>query len=132
VTFGDGAPPPSPPSSCGPPVPGSLHHAKVKLFQTSPKRTYDVAFLVGPDAAYCAAVGYTDGRSMCTVRPDGHPERDACEALRVGTPVWTFVGAGDCFSRPNPYIFRCQPDAHGVLTVCDGKTGATCASVVVE
>lgn len=120
------------PGGCGPPLPGPLHHAKVKLFQTEPKRTYDSAFLVGPDADYCAAVGYTDGRSMCTVRPDGHPERDACEELAVGTPQWTFDGTGRCFPRPNPYQYRCDDDAEGMLTVCAEKSPGVCATVVVE
>jgi hypothetical protein len=120
------------PTGCGAPIPGPLHHAKVKLFQTSPKRTYNADFLVGPDSAYCAAVGYTDGRSMCTVRPDGHPEREACEALRVGTPQWSFDGTGRCFARPNPYLYRCDDDAHGTLTVCAEKVAGVCASIGVE
>jgi hypothetical protein len=142
VSFGDGGYTGNPkgdswryrdgPGACGPPRPGPLHHAKVKLFQTEPKRTYDAAFLVGPDAGYCAAVGYTDGRSMCTVRPDGHPERDACEELAVGTPQWTFDGTGRCFARPNPYQYRCDDDAKGMLTVCAEKSPGVCASVVVE
>jgi hypothetical protein len=60
----------------------------------------DVTPLVGPDVAYCQQIGYTDGRSFCPVRPDGHPERLACEAARVGVaadtgrvgPTWSVEG----------------------------------------
>ena len=31
--------------------------------------------LVGPDAAYCKRIGFTDGRTFCPVRLEGHPER---------------------------------------------------------
>jgi hypothetical protein len=56
--------------------------------------------LVGPDVLYCQQIGYTDGRSFCPVRPDGHPERLACEAARVGLaadtgrvgPTWSVNG----------------------------------------
>lgn len=122
----------APPPGCGVPVPGPLHHVNLKLFQTLPKRTYDATFLVGPDAGFCAAIGYTDGRAFCPVRPDGHPERDACEQLRVGAPVWTFEGEGECFARPNPYLYRCENDAHGTLEVCASRAPGVCASIAVD
>ena len=116
--------------ACGPPIPPELARAKVKLFQTLPKRTYDSAFLVrGVD--YCREIGFTDGRLFCPVRPDGHPERDACEALRVGIPKWSHT-KGTCFVRPNPYKYRCNDNAvGGTVTVCDGRTGTVCASTGV-
>jgi hypothetical protein len=51
-------------------------------------------------ADYCREIGYTDGRIRCPVRPDGHPEREACEAYVVGMaedtgrtgPTWTRNG----------------------------------------
>jgi hypothetical protein len=69
-----------------------------------PPDTLDSTPLVGPDVAYCAAIGYTDGRSFCPVRPDGAPDRYACEIWRVGTaddtgypgPTWTKVDVGYC------------------------------------
>jgi hypothetical protein len=59
--------------------------------------TLDSTPLVGPDTAYCADIGYTDGRSYCPVRPPGAPDRLACEVWRVGIakdtgrpgPTWT-------------------------------------------
>lgn len=123
---------PAAPSGCGAPAPAPAHHIKVKLHQVEPKPTYDGTGLVGPDAAYCAAIGYTDGRAFCPVRPDGHPERAACEEAVFGTPVWTFDGEGECFSRPNPWAYRCELDAHGTLTVCGSKATLACGSIEVE
>lgn len=116
--------------SCRPPIPPPLARAKVKLHQTEPKRTYDRAFLV-KDADYCREIGYTDGRLYCTVRPDGHPERDACETLRVGTPRWSHT-QGTCWVRDNG-MYRCNDDAAGgEVTVCAEKAPLVCASMEVE
>jgi hypothetical protein len=60
--------------------------------------TIDSTPLVGPDADYCAAAGFTDGRSICAIRPEGTPDRAACENWRAGIakdtgrpgPTWTF------------------------------------------
>ena len=49
--------------------------------------------LVGPDAAYCAALGYTDGRLFCPPRLDGDPKREACEVqVMRGDPDWRSDG----------------------------------------
>jgi hypothetical protein len=89
------------PGSCGAPVPPAVSRINVKIYNSSHDRvTLDSTPLVGPDIAYCKAIGYTDGRSFCPVRPDGHPQRLACEAARVGRasdtgrvgPTWTADG----------------------------------------
>lgn len=123
-------PPPS--AGCGAPTPPAPRSYNVKLHQTKPKRTYDATPIVGPDVAFCKAIGYTDGRSFCPVRPDGHPEREACEAETFGAPQWTFEGEGVCFARPNPHQYRCEDDAHGTLTVCSSKAPNACGSIEVE
>jgi hypothetical protein len=73
----------------------------VKLHGGSGERSLlDSTPLVGPDAEYCRKVGFTDGRSICPVRPEDNPERQACEALRVGRasdtgrpgPTWSANG----------------------------------------
>jgi hypothetical protein len=46
--------------------------------------TLDSTPLVGPDAGYCAEIGYTDFRSICPVRQDQSPERKTCEAWVMG------------------------------------------------
>jgi hypothetical protein len=64
-------------------------------------RVLDSTPMVGPDAAYCASIGFTDGRSLCPVRPEGAPDRVVCENWRVGKakdngqpgPTWTKDGA---------------------------------------
>jgi len=89
------------PGSCGAPVPPALSRINVKIYNSSHDRvTLDSTPLVGPDRAYCRAIGYTDDRSFCPVRPDGHPQRLACEAARVGRaadtgrvgPTWSADG----------------------------------------
>jgi hypothetical protein len=87
------APPPG--SGCGEPTPPPISRVKVTTHQRGDQFwTLDSTPLVGPNVAYCATIGYTDGRENCPVRPEGHPEREACEAWAVGTAVDT--------NRPGP------------------------------
>ena len=68
--------------------------------QQADRVVLDSTPLVGPDAEYCRKIGFTDGRSFCPVRPEGDPERQACEAARVGRaadtgrygPTWSANG----------------------------------------
>jgi len=59
------------------------------------------------------AIGFTDGRRFCPPRPEGHPERAACDAALVGAaadtgrigPTWTVNGqpcvfANGCENHP--------------------------------
>lgn len=87
--------------SCGSPLPPRISRVKVGVLFTQANRlVLNSSPLIGPDAAYCEQVGYTDGRLYCPVRPEGHPQRSACEALRVGRaadtgrsgPTWTANG----------------------------------------
>lgn len=88
-------------ASCGEPVPPPISRMNVKLHgQGGDRSLLDSTPVVGPDAAYCKRIGYTDGRTFCPVRAEGHPERVACETLRVGRasdtgrpgPTWTANG----------------------------------------
>jgi hypothetical protein len=88
-------------SGCYKPYPPPVTRFNVKVhLKTQPAYTLDSTPIVGPDVAYCASVGYTDGRALCPVRPEGYPDREACEAWRVGKasdtgrtgPTWTFEG----------------------------------------
>jgi hypothetical protein len=108
--------------SCGPPVPPPVSQVNVKLHgQQADRALLDATPLVGPDAGYCRQIGFTDGRSFCPVRPEGHPERQACEAARVGRasdtgrpgPTWSANGrpcdgadgAASCVNHPgNQYL----------------------------
>lgn len=92
-------------SGCGKPYPPPVTRFECEVhLHAADYDTLDSTPLVGPDVEYCAAIGYTDGRSFCPVRPDGAPDRFACEIWRVGTadntgypgPTWTKVDVGYC------------------------------------
>ncbi len=70
---------------------------------------------------YCKEIGFTDGRSVCPVRPEGNPERSACELYAMGRakdtnrpgPTWYFNGGfctgkvSGCQNHPeNQYLLR--------------------------
>jgi hypothetical protein len=86
-----------------------------KIHLKGPKFTLDTTPLVR-DAAYCRKVGFPD-RTECPVRPEGNPERSACEAYAVGKafdtgrpgPTWYKDGklcnGSDCENHPqNQYL----------------------------
>jgi hypothetical protein len=88
-------------SGCFKPYPPPVTRFKVKLhFKSDPGWTLDSTPIVGPDVAYCASMGFTGGQSLCPVRPEGSPDREACEAWRVGKaadtgrvgPTWDYEG----------------------------------------
>jgi hypothetical protein len=92
-------------SGCGRPYPPKVTRFNVKVHMKSPEYyTIDATPIVGPDVAYCAAIGFTDGRSLCMLRPEYGPfeDRAACENWRVGKakdtgrygPTWTIEGTG--------------------------------------
>jgi hypothetical protein len=59
--------------------------------------TVDTTPLVGPNGEYCLSIGFTDGRTICPLRPEGAADREACELWRTGKakdtgqlgPTWT-------------------------------------------
>ncbi len=88
-------------SGCGRPYPPPVRKFDGKVWLPGNEyATLDSTAKVGPDPAYCESIGYTDGRVFCPVRADHGPEREACEAWRVGKakdtgrpgPTWTFNG----------------------------------------
>ena len=81
-----GAPQPPPTGSgCGSPVPPPLSQVNVKVhLRVGQTWVMDSTPLVGPDAEYCYGIGFTDGRTICPVRPEDWPDRAACEHWRVG------------------------------------------------
>lgn len=88
-------------SGCGSPSPPPVSRVGVKVHGGNGDRVLlDSTPLVGPDVEYCRTIGFTDGRSYCPVRPEGHPERIPCEAARVGRaadtgrvgPTWSAAG----------------------------------------
>jgi len=130
-------------SGCGRPYPPPVHHFNVELH--IPYGDYallDSTPIVGPDADFCRAIGFSDGRSFCSVRKEGSPERSACEAWRVGKaedtgrpgPTWTRSGkfctgrSSGCDNEPaNQYQLRAYENA--TYTAC-ARNGA-CGTVEV-
>jgi hypothetical protein len=105
--------------------------------------TLDSTPLVGPNPTYCAAIGFTDGRSMCPVRPEGNPERTSCELYAIGRaadtgragPTWYLNGnfctgrASGCENHPdNQYLLVAY--VAGTYKAC-ARNGA-CGDVTVE
>jgi hypothetical protein len=131
--------------SCGQPAPPSISRVSVGELQTQPgRRVLNATPLVGPDGTYCQLIGYTDGRLFCPVRPEGHPEREACEALLVGQatdtgrvgPTWTANGH-PCLGRTAGASCQNHPDnqflviAYGAGTFEACTSGGTCGRYVV-
>jgi hypothetical protein len=131
--------------TCAAPIPPPIARLNVKILFTQANRlVLDATPLVGPDGAYCREIGFTDGRLFCPVRPEGHPERLSCEALRVGSasdtgrtgPTWTAngrpcQGGGQgtyCVNHPdNQYLVY----AYGTGTFRACVTGGACGERVV-
>jgi hypothetical protein len=85
-------------AACGAPTPPALSRINVRVHTSNSDHVMlDSTPLVGPDVVYCQQIGYTDGRAFCPARPDGHPQRVACEAQLVGVasdtgrvgPTWS-------------------------------------------
>jgi hypothetical protein len=120
--------------SCGEPAPPSLTRVKVTVLNTQPtQRILDATPLVGPDGAYCRLIGYTDGRLYCPLRPEGHPERSACEALQVGRatdtgrigPTWTVDGR-PCLGKTGPASCLNHPDNQFLVVTYGTGTFQAC------
>jgi hypothetical protein len=78
-------PTPQPPgeSGCGNPLPPPIFRMGAKIHIRGPNRyTLDVTPQVH-DQAYCEKIGFV-GRLDCPVRPEGAPDRLACEIYAIG------------------------------------------------
>jgi hypothetical protein len=131
-------------SGCGAPYPPPISRMSCKLhFEGGEYATLDSTAIVGHDLAYCATVGFTDGRSLCPVRPETSPERVPCETWRVGYaqdtgrpgPTWTVGGkfctgkGSGCENHPTNQ-HQLLVYASGSYQVC-AQTGS-CCTVEVE
>jgi hypothetical protein len=123
---------PPPGNGCGAPVPPEIRTFNVKIhLRGADSWTLDSTPLVGPDVGYCREIGFTDGRSFCPVRPEGHPERKTCETWAVGYaedtgrpgPTWRWDGSF-CNGRPG-----CEnhPDNQYFVKAFAGGTYEACA-----
>jgi hypothetical protein len=125
-------PTPAPTQGCGNPLPPPVTRMNVKVHLKSPSRyTLDSTPIVGPDAAYCKKIGFTDGRSLCPVRTEGSKDREACETYAIGKakdtgrpgPTWYRNGklctgqSNDCENHPdNQYLLWAY--AGGLYEAC--------------
>ncbi|HXY38178.1 MAG TPA: hypothetical protein VEQ10_00825 [Vicinamibacteria bacterium] len=129
-------------ASCGEPVPPAVSRMSVGIHSRSGNNVLlDSTPLVGPDVAYCRLIGYTDGRSYCPVRPEGSPERFACEAMRVGRaadtgrigPTWTIDGRPCNGSLGNGCVNHAanqfQVDAYGTGTFRACTASSACGQL---
>jgi hypothetical protein len=115
-------------SACGKPYPPPITRLRVKIhLKDRDYWTIDSTPLVGPDAAYCSSVGFTDGRTICPLRAEGAEDRSACEEWRAGTdqgtgkpgPTWSHIEYGtgkvsSCGSAPDA---PCDHHPNGPFTV---------------
>jgi len=132
-------------AECGDPVPPPIATMALKVQGgTAERLLLDSTPLVGPDIAYCKRIGYTDGRAYCPVRPEGSPERVACEALRVGRatdtgrsgPTWTVDGrpcdgsgaVASCVNHPANQ-FQVYASGSGKFRAC--AAGGACGDLRV-
>ena len=121
-------------SGCGKPYPPPISRFTVKIHMKDVDFwTVDATPLVGPDGDYCLSIGFTDGRTICPLRPEGADDREACEVWRSGTardtgkpgPTWTFIDLGTgkesyCSSAPGA---PCDHHPAGPFTVMAYKGG---------
>ncbi len=130
-------------SGCGKPYPPPISKFNSKDYLPGPEYDLlDSTPIVGPDPAYCLAIGYTDGRASGPVRLPQSPERIPCETWRVGYakdtgrpgPTWTLNGhyctgkeSGCENFEYNQYNLKAY--VGGTYVMC-GQNGA-CGSVTI-
>ena len=136
-------PEPAPPApvdagGCGEPLPPPIQKVNVNIhIRGANKYTLDSTPLVA-GFEYCREIGFTDGRNRCPVRPEGHPERVACETYAVGLardtgrpgPTWTRNGSlcsdgNGCENHPeNQYLLWAYYGGRYEACVENGKCGS--------
>lgn len=136
------APTPEPSGPCSNPTPGPVAKIDVKIHIYGANRLIlDSTPLVGPDAAFCAKIGYTDGRRFCPSRPEGHPEKYACDAMLMGQaddtgrvgPTWyvdhkACVFENGCENHPDNQFLSFAYKA-GLFEAC--AHNGVCGSLVI-
>jgi len=79
-----------------------------------------------PVTRYCTAIGMSD-RIYCPARPEGDPNRRACEGVGIGgyasaTPLWRCEAGAAEVNEANPFQARCAP---GWIEAC-ATDGTNC------
>ncbi|MFO0601330.1 MAG: NBR1-Ig-like domain-containing protein [Myxococcaceae bacterium] len=129
---------------CTNPAPTGVDEITAVVHNVGPARTTLDSTAKVCDRDYCSAIGFTDFRTCCPARAEGHPDVDVCNAAMVGTaldtgrvgPTWTFngqrcgpSGPGNCDNHPtNQFLlFVYGP---GTARACSNTNGV-CGEVVV-
>lgn len=116
----------SPQQACADPKPGPLGKWEIKRHQP---HVVDSTPLVGPDSAYCLAIGFTDGRRYCPARGP-QPDRSACEHLVVGDSAdWRAEpgGLGTVSGDNWLQFWLLSTSALGRVQVC-GRVNSVCSA----
>ena len=102
------APTPTPFATlCGSPSPPPFAGMKVKVHVVTNSTRWQLDSrpqVVNVDG-YCGKVGFDPGAKYCDTRPEGHPQREACDGLIVGKadtgrvgPTWEDPNGKPCLS----------------------------------
>jgi hypothetical protein len=131
------------------PKPPPIHTFRVKIHDDRGyKKILDARALVGPDAAYCAAIGQVG--DICVVRNEDDPQSVTCNNLVVGKsneyprygPEWYWndqicrgVGEGD--NAPGCRVhetnqFLVYAFGPGIYTACAPSNWDVCTSIEIQ
>ncbi len=125
-------PTPEPPTTSCSPLPPGVSRLKLRI-QAKSREFWDIDAtpLVGPNFDNCASIGFTDGRTICAVRPEGDPQRAECERWAMGVaedtgelgPTWTRNGEfcigpeSECEHDP-VNLFKLRIYTGGLIKAC--------------
>ena len=137
-------PTPTPIATSCDPLPPPISRFKLKV-QAKNRQYWDVDAtpLVGPNIPYCRSIGFTDGRSICSIRPEGDPQRTECEIYAVGIaedtgrpgPTWTRDGEyctgpeSECV-HDDVNLFQLRVYTGGLIKAC--AENKACGEVFVD
>jgi hypothetical protein len=122
-------------SGCGRPYPPAISRFHCKVHLRGPEfYTVDATPMVGPNIAYCSAIGYQN-QSICPVRREGAEDREACENWRVGRakdtgrfgPTWT-TAAGIACTGPESNCSNAPDNQYQARVYRSGSVKATAES----
>jgi hypothetical protein len=133
-------------SGCYRPFPPPLYKMNCRDYMNAGDHHVIDSTPIVADPLYCQAVGYTDGRIQCAIRPDGALDREACENWRIGTakdtgrvgPTWTKKDGSYCTDKESGCVnspnsqYQLLAYAPGTYTVCANKGDAKCCSALVD
>jgi hypothetical protein len=115
--------------ACGEPVPPNVGRVEAKVHTIGPNWTTLDATRKVRSCEFCAATGQGMRLGIvqcgCTVRPEGHPEREACERLPGFEMTWR--GPGEAMPG-NDSMWRVLRGTGGTVIACVGEV---CSDPVV-